>query len=113
MRFEQLGGSGRFFVRQLVLLVITVVLALWFTIPLVKTVHSAMNLGDLTAKLDQVNKERDGIQNKIDGTSSLRLMGAADREAREKLKKQVEELQRQMALKELENKHYSFAFLRE
>jgi hypothetical protein len=99
------GGSGRFFVKQSILLVITVVLMVLFTIPLLKIVKSAMNPEALTAKVEMANEQTEGIQNQMDVVRSKMLMGAGDEEAQEKLKKQVEELQRQMELKEVENKH--------
>jgi len=102
---QQHGGYTRFFVKQTILLVITVVLMVLFTIPLLKIVKSAMNPGALTAKVETANKETEGIQNEVDVVRSKMLMGAGDEEAQEKLKKQVEELQRQMELKEVENKH--------
>ena len=102
---QQHGGYRRFFIKQTILLVITVVLMVLFTIPLLKIVKSAMNPGELTAKVEMANKETEGIQNEVDVVRSKMLMGAGDEEAQEKLKKQVEELQRQMASKELENKH--------
>jgi len=102
---EQHGGYRRFFVKQTILLIITVVLMVLFTIPLLKIVKSAMNPGALTANVEIANKETESIQNEVDVVRSKRLMGAGDEEAQEKLKKQVEELQRQMASKELENKH--------
>ncbi|MGO8881813.1 MAG: hypothetical protein ACLQMS_20205 [Desulfomonilaceae bacterium] len=106
MKSDQLHGSyRRFFVRQSVLLVITVVLMVLFTIPLLKIVKSAMNPGELTAKVEMANKQTEGIQNEVDVVRSRMLMGAGDEEAQEKLKKQVEELQRQMESKEIENKH--------
>ena len=64
-----------------------------------------MNPGALTAKVEMASKQNEGIQNEVDVVRSKMLMGAGDEEAQEKLKKQVEELQRQMASKELENKH--------
>ncbi|MEI7449777.1 MAG: hypothetical protein WCJ75_09140 [Desulfomonile sp.] len=102
---QQHGGSGRFLVKQLILLLITVSLMVLFTIPLLKTFNSAMNPGELVAKVDKANMETAGIQNEVDAARSMMLMGAGDEEAQEKLKKQVEELQRQMALKELQNKN--------
>lgn len=102
---QQHGGSGRFFVKQLILLAITIVLVVLFTIPLLKTVNSAMNPGELAANVDKANMKTAGIKNEMDVARSKMLMGAGDEEAQEKLKKQVEELQRQMALKELDNKH--------
>ncbi len=101
---QQHGGYRRFFVKQTILLVITVVLMVLFTIPLLKIVKSAMNPGALTARVEMANKQNEGIQNEVDVVRSKMLMGAGDEEAQEKLKKQVEELQRQMELKEVENK---------
>jgi hypothetical protein len=102
---QQHGGSGRLFIKQLILLVITIVLLVLFTIPLLKIVYSATNPGELAAKVDKANMETAGIQNEMNVARSNMLMGAGDEEAQEKLKKQVEELHRQMALKEVENKH--------
>jgi hypothetical protein len=101
---QQHGGYRRFFVKQTILLVITVILMVLFTIPLLKIVKSAMNPGALTAKVEMANKETEGIQNEVDVVRSKMLMGAGDEEAQEELKRQVEELQRQMAFKELEYK---------
>jgi len=102
---ERHGGSGRFFVKQAALLVITMVLVVLFTIPLLKTVDSAINPGELDANVDKTEKEKAGIQNEIDVARSKMLMGAGDEEAQEKLKKQSDEHQRQMALKDLEIKY--------
>jgi hypothetical protein len=109
MRSDQKqGGSGRFFFKQAILLVITIVLVVLFTIPLLKTVKSAMNPGELTAKLEVSNNETQVIQNSVDVVRSKMLMGAGDEEAQEKLKKQVEELQRKLELKDAENKNLKY-----
>jgi hypothetical protein len=98
-------GTGRFFLKQAVLLVITIALVVFFTIPLVRAVKGALNPAELQANAKQAKQEVDGLQNKLDVTRSKMLMGAGDEEAQEKLKKQVEELKRQVEFKELENKY--------
>ena len=98
-------GTGRFFLKQAVLLVITIALVVFFTIPLVRAVKGAFNPVELQANAKQAKQEVQGLQNKLDVTRSKMLMGSGDEEAQEKLKKQVEELKRQVEFKELENKY--------
>lgn len=104
MSDQRQDGSRKFFVKQTILLLITVVLAILFTIPLLKAIKSAVNPGELVSEVRQAELEQTGMQNAVDVARSKMLMGAGDEEAQEKLKKQVEELQRQLELKELENK---------
>jgi hypothetical protein len=98
------SGYRRFFVKQTILLLITVILMVLFTFPLLRIVKSAMNPEALTVKVEMANNQAEGIQNEVDAVRSKMLMGAGDEEAQEKLKNKVEELQRQMAFKELEYK---------
>ena len=77
----------------------------FFTIPLVRAVKGALNPAELQANAKQATQEVEGLQNRLDVTRSKMLMGAGDEEAQEKMKKQVEELKRQVEFKELENKY--------
>lgn len=70
-----------------------------------KAVRWALNPGELKTNVDRANAEVASVQTKLDVTRSRMLMGAGDDEAQEKLKKEVETLKQQMAIKELENKH--------
>jgi|GEM_PF-1153613 len=98
-------GTRGFAVKQTILLLVTIGLVVFFTVPLLKAVKAAANPGELQADVAKANNEVVGLRTKIDVARSKMLMGAGDDEAQEKLKKQVEALQRQMALKDLENKH--------
>ena len=102
---QQKKGSRRFFAKQVLLLVITIILVVFFTVPLLKTVKSALNPGELTAKVESTAEAASGLHAKLNVVRSEMLMGAGDEKAQEKLKKQVEELKRQIAMKEKENKH--------
>jgi hypothetical protein len=97
--------SRRFVIRQVVLLVVTIALVIFCTIPLLKAFRGALNPAELDASLTRGQQELEGLQNKLDVTRSRMLMGAGDDESRENLKKQVEDLKRQLEMKELENKH--------
>ncbi len=103
--YTRKNGTRRFAIRQAILLLITIVLVVFFTIPLLKAVKAAMNPGQLQANLDEANNEVVGLQTKTDVVRSKMLMGAGDDEAQEKLRKEVEELKRQLAAKEQENKN--------
>lgn len=102
---RQAGGPGKFFLKQTVLLVITIVLVVFFTIPLLSAVKAALNPSELETNVDRSQKEVAGLEARLEVVRSKALMGHADNEAQEKLKKEVEELKRQVAAKERENKN--------
>lgn len=101
---QKTGGTGRFFVKQAVLLVMTIALMVFFTVPLMKAVKAALTPAELETNVYRSQQEVAGLETRLDVVRSKMLMGAGDDEAQEKLKKVVEELKRQMALKEQENK---------
>ncbi len=105
MRSDKRQSGGRFFVKQAVLLVITIILLAFCTVPLIQAVRWALNPGELKANVEKANEGTASIRIKLDVANSRMLMGAGDDEAQEKLKKQVEELKRQVEFKELENKY--------
>lgn len=98
-------GAKRFVIRQAVLLVVTIALVIFCTIPLLKAFTGALNPKQLDASLIESQQELVGLQNKLDLTRARVLMGAGDDDTQESLKKQVEDLKRQLEMKELENKH--------
>ncbi len=98
------GGTGRFFVKQFILLAITLVLMVFFTIPLMKAVKAALSPGELETNVNRSQQEVAGLETRLDVIQSEMLMGAGDDEAQEKLRKEVEELKRQVEAKERENK---------
>jgi DNA repair exonuclease SbcCD ATPase subunit len=101
----QQSRTGRFFVKQAILLVVTIILAAFFAVPLLEAVKAAVNPGELQANADRANKEVAGLQTKLETANARILMGAGDDEAQEKLKKELQELKQQLATKELENKY--------
>jgi|WetSurMetagenome_2_1015567.scaffolds.fasta_scaffold274054_2 hypothetical protein len=105
MKVDQQNSRGRFFVKQAILLIITVILLIFFTVPLLKAIKGALNPGELEATVNRGKQEAASLETKLETTESRMLMGAGDDEAQGNLKKEVEELKRQIALKELDNKH--------
>lgn len=99
------NATRRFAVRQAILLLITIVLVAFFTIPMLKAVKAAANPGQLEAIVNQAKQEVAGLETKVMVVQSRITMGAGHDEAQEKIKQEVKELKQQMALKELENKH--------
>ena len=99
------GGTGRFFVKQFILLAITLVLMVFFTIPLMKAVKAALSPGELETNVNRSQQEVAGLETRLDVIQSEMLMGAGDDEAQEKLRKEVEELKRQVEAKERENRN--------
>jgi hypothetical protein len=102
---QQTGGNGRFFVKQAILLVITIALMVFFTVPLMKAVKAVLSPGDLATNVNRSQQEVAGLETRLDVVRSKMLMGAGDDEAQEKLRKEVEELKRQVAAKEQETKN--------
>ncbi|MGO9568606.1 MAG: hypothetical protein ACLP5H_13790 [Desulfomonilaceae bacterium] len=102
---QQKGAIRGYFVKQLMLLVITVILAAFFTIPLVKAVKMALDPAELEQNLNRATQEVAGLERKAMVAQSRITMGVGDDQAREKLEKEVEELKRQVTVKELENKN--------
>ncbi|MFA6224242.1 MAG: hypothetical protein WC647_18235 [Desulfomonilaceae bacterium] len=98
-------SSGRFYLKQTVLLVVTIVLVILFTIPLLKSIKSALNPGELVAAANQNRRQMASLERKIDVNSSKILMAAGAEQVQEKLAKEVEALKRQMAAAQLENKY--------
>jgi hypothetical protein len=105
MKIDQQKGSSGFFVKQAILLIITVILLIFFTVPLLKAIKGALNPGELEATVNRVKQEAASLETELETTESGMLMDAGDDEAQGRLKKEVEELKRQMVLKELNNKH--------
>ena len=89
----------------MILLVITVVLVAFCAVPLVKAVKVALNPAELEQELNSATQEVAGLETKVMMAQSRITMGAGDDAAHEKLEKEVEELKRQVAAKELENKN--------
>jgi hypothetical protein len=98
-------GTGRFFVKQFMLLAITLALMVFFTIPLMKAVKAALSPGELETNVNRSRQEVAGLETRLEVVQSEMLMGAGDDEAQEKLRKEVEELKRQVEAKERENKN--------
>lgn len=96
-------GTKRFLIKQILLLVMTVALLILFTIPLLQAVKWSMNPGELDARVETTSRETATIQNEVDAASSKMLMGGDGEETHEKLKKQIEDLQRKLEVRELEN----------
>ena len=101
---QQTSGTGRFFVKQAVLLMITIALMILFTVPLMKAVKAALTPAELETNVNRSQQEVAGLETRLDVVRSKMLMGAGDDQAQGKLTKELEELKRQMALKEQENK---------
>ncbi|HMK34410.1 MAG TPA: hypothetical protein VK463_05030 [Desulfomonilaceae bacterium] len=102
---QQAGGTGRFLIKQAVLLVITIALMVSFTIPLMKAVRAALSPGELKTNVDRSRQEVASLETRLDVVRSKMLMGAGEDDAQEKLKEEVEKLKRQVAAKEQENKN--------
>jgi len=103
---DQQGFAKRFFVKQAILLVITIILVAFFTVPLMKIVKGAFNPGELKANLDKANQTLEGVESELDAARSKmavrsKTMIAPGDEIQEQLKKEVEELKRQKALQDL------------
>lgn len=105
MEPRQKDGRMRFFVKQAILLAITVILLVFFTIPLARDVKRALNARQLQADLNQGTSELTTLQKKLNAARSMVLMAAGDDDAQDRLQKEIEELKRQLSLKEVENKH--------
>jgi hypothetical protein len=102
---QQSSGIGRFFVKQAILLAITIVLMAFFTIPLMKAFKAALSPGELETNVNRFQNEAAGLQTRLDVVRSKMLMGAGDDGAQEELRKEVEDLKRQVAAKNQENKN--------
>jgi hypothetical protein len=102
---DERQSGGRFFFKQAILLVVTIILVAFCTIPLMQAVKWVLNPGELKADVKMANEAVASFRTKLDVANSKMLMGAGDDEAQEKMKKQVEELKQQVAVKELENKY--------
>lgn len=98
-----------FFVKQGILLVITIILLAFFTVPLLKALKAAMNPEELQTKADQVKQEAQGLETKLEVIESKIMMGGGDDQSHEKLKEQVEDLKRQLAVKDLEKNQIALA----
>ena len=98
-------SSGRFYLKQTVLLVITIVLVIFFTVPLLKSIKAALNPGELVAAANQTQRQMASLERKIDVSRAKILMAAGAEEVQDKLAKEVEALKRQMAATQLENKY--------
>lgn len=105
MKVDHQKGSRGFFVKQAILLIITVVLLIFFAVPLLKVVKAALNPAELESNVNLGKQEVAGLETKMETTESRILMGDGDDEVQGKLKEELEELKRQIASKELENKH--------
>jgi hypothetical protein len=105
MSSDERQSGGRFFFKQAILLVLTIILVAFCTIPLMHAVKWVLNPGELKADVNRANEAVASIRTKLDVANSKMLMGAGDEEAQEKMKKQVEELKQQVAVRELENKY--------
>ncbi len=98
-------SSGRFYLKQTVLLIITIVLVIFFTIPLLKSIKAALNPEELVAAANQAQRQMASLERKIDVSRAKILMAAGAEEVQDKLAKEVEALKRQMAATQLENKY--------
>ena len=102
---QQKSGTRWFIVRQTALLMTTIVLAFFFTVPLIKAAKAALNPAELEADLGRAKQDEAGLDRKVMVAQAKITMGAGDDETQEKLRKEVEELKRQVAAKETENKN--------
>lgn len=98
-------GTSRFFVTQAILLVATITLLVFFTIPLIKTVKTALIPGELEAKINQTQHEMRVLQTRLDAVQSEMMMGEDDDQVLEKLRQKMEALRKQIAAKELEDRN--------
>lgn len=105
MGVKQQRGSSGFFVRQGILLAITIILLIFCAIPLLNVVNGALHPGQLETDLSRGKQEASDLERKLEVVEAKRLMGAGQDDAHEKLSREVEELKRQLSLRELENKH--------
>jgi len=87
--------AKRFFVRQGILLVITIVLMIFCTIPFLGTLRTAINPKGHYASLEAKTNELADITGRIDVLQSKMLMGAGDDGNSERLRKENEELRTQ------------------
>lgn len=105
---QRSGSSFKFYVMQVALFVITIALTFFFTIPLIETVRTAMKYPQFSAKVRDNEADIQSMKKEVDMTGAIQFMGAhgkKDSEAEVDLVKQVEDLRRQIEVKELENKH--------
>lgn len=93
--------SGMFYVKLVSLLLITIALFIFFTIPFLKTLKAAVVPSELQASSNQVKE----LETELDVARSRMLMGAGDENTQEKYKKLLEDLERQLAAKEIENRN--------
>ena len=63
------SSTRRFFVRQMMLLVITAVLVAFCAVPLVKAVKVALNPTELEQELNSATQEVAGLETKVDDGS--------------------------------------------
>jgi hypothetical protein len=105
MRSDQ-HKSGKFFLKQAILLAITVILLIFCTIPLLKAVKAALNLGELQQKLNLSKQEVVVLQKKLGIVEDKMMMGSGNEETQEKLKKDRDELKQQIAMRDLEIKFW-------
>ena len=98
-RKEQ-NRSRKFLITQVILLATTVICGVCFTIPFLEIVQAVRNQDNLLKAEDRVRKAETDSRQKLDVARAQVLMGAAD----EKLKKEVEDLKRELAIQEKEKK---------
>ena len=98
-RKEQ-NRSRKFLITQVILLSVTVICGVYFTIPFLETVQAVRNQDNLLKAENRLQKEATDSRKKLDVARAQVLMGAAD----EKLKKEVEDLKRELAIQEKEKK---------
>ena len=95
------SGIGGFYFKQAILLLVTIALFIFFTIPFLKTLKAAVVPGELEANIKQAKE----LEINLDSTRAKMLMGAGDEEMQEKLKKRIQDLERQLAEKDMANKN--------
>lgn len=106
MTLDQNAARTRFFLRQALLLVLTIVLFVYCAVPLFHVVKLVINPSGFKVRLEVANREAQAIQNDMDVASSRILMGGGDEQVQEELKLKVAQLERKLELKELENKGF-------
>ena len=82
----------RFFIKQAALLVTTILLVIFCTIPVFSNLKTAINPSGLYETLDKKNKEFAALQERIDVVQSKMLMGAGDEEGLKRLMNEIEDL---------------------
>ncbi|MBI4964146.1 MAG: hypothetical protein HY913_12775 [Desulfomonile tiedjei] len=105
MNSEQTHTSERrHLLRQAALLVVAALLGVYFTIPLLTAVKAALNPEQFLSAVTEAQREQAGLRDKLDRTEAKALMGGGDSGAEEKLKREIENLKRQLAVTEEKNK---------